>query len=120
MTDAVVLGIDRVHEIASMFDDAAAALNLDLHVSAAHATAAGHAAQPALPRMGTPSPTIEYLNCPSCHCTPLPPQALLAELSPMDTPLDRYASLISRFRAAAIAAQAAAPTEVRGATGSHT
>ncbi len=47
------------------------------------------------------------------------PAPLLAELSPVDTPLQTYMTHIGRFRAAAQAANNAAPNEVRN-TWRHT
>ncbi len=38
---------------------------------------------------------------------------MLSELEPMTTPLDRYASLIGRLRAASAAVASAAPSEVQ-------
>ncbi|GFH14247.1 uncharacterized protein HaLaN_10266, partial [Haematococcus lacustris] len=65
----VAMGIDRALEVASMFDDAAQALDVDM-------------------------------------------AGLLAELQPMSTPLDQYAALIAKIRAAQQAVRYAAPTEV--------
>eukprot|EP00967_Tisochrysis_lutea_P126376 scaffold213531_cov23-Tisochrysis_lutea.AAC.3 len=64
----VALGLERAQEVASLFYDAAQALNFDL-------------------------------------------PKLLKVLEPMDAPLSSYAEHISRLRAAAQAAQMAAPSE---------
>lgn len=39
---------------------------------------------------------------------------MLRRLAPMDAPLEQYSALIGKLRAAAQAAQLAAPSEVRG------